>query len=211
MSTKNMTHEQISAFADGESADNELDAALAALRTQDGRVAWDLYHQIGDTLRSADMAMALSPDFASRLTARLEDELAIVSPSTAHAAIGDEFGAHEMGASAYLGKRFFLRGMAAAAAVAAVAFVAGPQLLLVTKSNFSMDGAPSAVTVVTAASANDPLPASGNLHVVTHPHGEVLRNSDIDEYLLAHQRFSPSVYSTAQYARSATFAIDSDK
>jgi sigma-E factor negative regulatory protein RseA len=39
----------------------------------------------------------------------------------------------------------------------------------------------------------------------------MLRDPDIDDYLLAHQRFSPSVYSTAQYARSATFATDTEK
>jgi sigma-E factor negative regulatory protein RseA len=39
----------------------------------------------------------------------------------------------------------------------------------------------------------------------------VLRDPGLDEYLLAHQRFSPSVYSTAQFARSSTFANDSGK
>lgn len=38
-----------------------------------------------------------------------------------------------------------------------------------------------------------------------------LRDPLIDQYLLAHQRFSPSVYSTAQYARSAAFANEKDK
>jgi len=38
-----------------------------------------------------------------------------------------------------------------------------------------------------------------------------LRDPQFDQYLLAHQRFSPSVYSTAQYARSAAFANDKDK
>jgi sigma-E factor negative regulatory protein RseA len=39
----------------------------------------------------------------------------------------------------------------------------------------------------------------------------VLRDAQIDEYLLAHQRFSPSLYSTALYARSSTFVTESDK
>jgi sigma-E factor negative regulatory protein RseA len=55
--------------------------------------------------------------------------------------------------------------------------------------------------------------ADGHIAVVSAnaPEGVVLRDPRIDEYLLAHQRFSPSVYSTAQYARSATFATDSNK
>jgi sigma-E factor negative regulatory protein RseA len=53
--------------------------------------------------------------------------------------------------------------------------------------------------------------ASPNTITVASQDGEVLRDPRIDDYLLAHQRFSPSVYSTAQYARSATFAVESDK
>lgn len=207
MNTKNITQEQISAFADGELVDGEFDAALATLRTPDGRTAWDIYHQIGDTLRSDDMAMKLSPDFASRLAARLENEPAIIAPVAVQASAGDRVGADGIRAFAYPGKRFFLRGMAAAVAVAAVAFVAGPQLLLATKTDPSAAGAASMVAISSA----DALPAAANVHVVAQQQGEVLRNSDIDEYLLAHQRFSPSVYSTAQYVRSATLAIDSDK
>jgi sigma-E factor negative regulatory protein RseA len=65
----------------------------------------------------------------------------------------------------------------------------------------------NAATMLASAPQSAPL---AEARVVAQQGGEVLRDTRIDEYLLAHQRFSPSVYSTAQYARSATFAIDSD-
>jgi sigma-E factor negative regulatory protein RseA len=58
MNTTNMTREQISAFADSELSDGHVAVTLAALRQQDGREAWSLYHQIGDALRSDDFARA---------------------------------------------------------------------------------------------------------------------------------------------------------
>jgi sigma-E factor negative regulatory protein RseA len=73
--------------------------------------------------------------------------------------------------------------------------------MVATKSAPSGSGAPAVASAdarIAVVSANA-------------PEGVVLRDPRIDEYLLAHQRFSPSVYSTAQYARSATFATDSNK
>ena len=65
MNTNYMTQEQISAFADGELDGGHTDVALAALRQPEGQAAWDVYHQIGDALRSEEMAVTLSPNFRS--------------------------------------------------------------------------------------------------------------------------------------------------
>src|SRR4051812_23919083 len=85
MNTNNMTQEQISALADGELDDSHVDAALAALRQGPGREAWDAYHQIGDVLRSDDMAVSLSPGFEARMAARLAAEPVILAPASASA------------------------------------------------------------------------------------------------------------------------------
>jgi sigma-E factor negative regulatory protein RseA len=97
-------------------------------------------------------------------------------------------------------KRFAVPGMAMAA-VAIAAFLTVPQMM---KQNESavIAAKPAAIVMASAAPATV---------TVASQDGDVLRDPRIDEYLLAHQRFSPSVYSTAQYARSATFAVDSDK
>ncbi len=189
MNTTNMTREQISAFADNELSDGHLDITLAALRQQDGREAWSLYHQIGDALRSDDLNTQLSADFTARMFAHLDAEPTIMVATQQHA-----------GMTQVSIKRFAMPGMAAAA-VAVVAFLTVPQMM--TQQHAPALEAASASIVMAAATPETITVASNE--------GEVLRDPRIDEYLLAHQRFSPSVYSTAQYARSATFAVDSDK
>lgn len=204
MNTKEMTQEQISALVDGELSNAYVDMALAALRQTDSRDTWDVYHQIGDILRSDDMALTMSADFSARMAARLDAEPVYISVPLA-AVPQPESGLVAVGGGQPVSfastrtrraiKRFALPGMAAAA-VAAAAFIISPQIMVVNSSS------PAAVATPQLASAID-------AHVVRP--GEVLRDPRMDEYLLAHQRFSPSLYSTAQYARSATFAPDADK
>jgi sigma-E factor negative regulatory protein RseA len=205
MNTKDMTQEQISAFADGELPDAQLELALAALRGPDGRAQWDLYHQIGDTLRSDDMAFNLSPGFTERLMMRLDEEPTIIAPANIQPQKEQEQATASVPVAVRSVKRLLLQGMAAITAVATMAFVATPQLMVATKET------PTTTATTMLASASHSSPVSPKARIIAEQQGEVLRDSDIDEYLLAHQRFSPSVYSTAQYARSATFAIDSNK
>jgi sigma-E factor negative regulatory protein RseA len=191
MNTKELSREQISAFADGELADSQADSMLAAMRKDGGCADWELYHRIGDVLRSDDMDVQLSPGFSERMAARLAMEPAIVAPapSDRYSTVAVPGAAIKPAGRA---RRWALPGMVAAAAAATMALFTGPQLMVATMSEPS--GA--ATQAVAAADASE---------------GVVLRDPRIDEYLLAHQRFSPSVYSTAQYARSATFATDTNK
>ncbi|WP_293778344.1 sigma-E factor negative regulatory protein [uncultured Oxalicibacterium sp.] len=192
MNTMNMTREQISAFLDGELDDSQIDAVLASLRQQEGRAAWDGYHQIGDALRSDELNVPLSADFNQRMFARLDDEPVIMMPAVHQDVVARKSAA----------KRFAMPGMAAAA-VAVVAFLTVPNML--PQQTATVASAPQASPVVAqVAAVSEPVAAAAQ-------EGEVLRDPRIDDYLLAHQRFSPSVYSTAQYARSATFAVDSEK
>ena len=64
-------HENISALADGELATSEIELAFAALGSADGQAAWDVYHQIGHTLRSDSCGSELSGGFRARLAQRL--------------------------------------------------------------------------------------------------------------------------------------------
>jgi len=74
MDTNKKMRDYISAFADGELPDADLELALAALREADGREAWQRYHEIGDALRAEPAVPSLSPGFAERLAARLAAE-----------------------------------------------------------------------------------------------------------------------------------------
>lgn len=218
MKTKEITQEQISAFADGELADQHIEIALAALRQPEGKVDWEIYHQIGDVLRSDDMAVELSAGFAARMAARLEKEPVIIAPVPTESpacqdrrnvqdAVGASFSKHPA-------KRWAVPGMAAAAAMVAATFVAAPQLMVASKDDVAMNSNAALVSsernshVHQAASAGQSTVAVIAAKV---PEGVILRDPRIDEYLLAHQSFSPSVYSTAQYARSATFATEPNK
>ena len=137
MNTKSLVHERISVFADGETSDEQLDIALADLRNEDGKTTWELYHQIGDLLRSDEMAIPLSAGFSASMAARLAAEPALVAPAVTARA-------RKSGV-----RRIALPGMLAAAA-AAVAFVGTPQLMV------AMHGSPAsgpAIAVVSASRA----------------------------------------------------------
>lgn len=189
MNTKESTQEHISALADGELSESHMELAMAALRDRDQRGDWDLYHHIGDVLRSDDMAFTLSPDFSARFAARLEAEPAIVAPMGGQPAVAAK-------SLSSLMKRFAVPGMAAAV-VAGVVFVMAPMVGVPGQPGASLQASASADGKVVAVAAGQD--------------AVMLRDARIDEYLMAHQRFSPSVFSAAQYARSATFASDSGK
>ena len=187
MDTNKTVNAQVSAFADGGLDGVQAATILKALQEPAGRAAWDEYHLIGDVLRSSDSAVAMTPDFSARMAARLADEpihigAALVSPKPVHRAW-----------------RAGISGAAMAATVLLTVLV-GPRLIGTQH--------PEAV----AETAGVARTADGIVAVATAKPGTVvLRDVQIDEYLLAHQRFSPSIYSTALYARSSTFATESDK
>lgn len=216
MNTKEMTREQISAFADGECTDTHVEIVLASLRQAEGKTDWNIYHQIGDVLRSDDMAVSLSPGFAARMAARLDAEPTIIAPAIAvNPARSSDEENHASIATRSM-NRWALPGMLAGAVAAVTAFIVTPQLMVATKGEPGIDD--GSMMVVSSSRARSGKAAAsitdvGQGRVVTASlaEGVVLRDARIDEYLLAHQRFSPSVYSTAQYARSATFATDSDR
>lgn len=204
MNTKNTIHEQISALADGEVEEGRIESAFAALRTQEGRDAWQDYHQIGDVLRSDDMAFSMSSDFAAKLMRRLDDEPAIVAAPRRQQAGRTHVPVSE--ASARFGMRRFVFPGVAAAIMATLTILVAQQWIGTGK-----DMSSSMVAASGQSSMNATTGASAGGMASVQQERNLMRDPGIDEYLLAHQRFSPSLYSTAQYARSATFAVDSDK
>ncbi|WP_246860673.1 sigma-E factor negative regulatory protein [Noviherbaspirillum sp. UKPF54] len=214
MKMNEMTGERISAFADAEYNDSQVDLVLATLRHPEGKAAWDIYHQIGDVLRSDDMAVSLSPGFAARMAARLDAEPTIIAPMDGQKQHADDIDVAQVAAKARTARRWAIPGAIAAAAAAAAAFFVTPQMMLALNGKTTEAGPSSAVASAGFSGKTAVLPADmeqGGVITASAPDGVVLRDSRIDDYLLAHQRFSPSVFSTAQYARSATFANDSNK
>lgn len=70
--------ERVSALMDGELGEKEAIEQLKRIeQNPELRSAWETYHVIGDALRGQG---ALSPGFVSRLAARLEQEPAVLAP-----------------------------------------------------------------------------------------------------------------------------------
>lgn len=213
MDDKKITREQMSAFSDGELEGRQIEAALIVAHKPDGRDAWEVYHQIGDLLRSDELDVTLSPAFAARMAAKLDAEPTIVAPVVSRP---KQAGVESKAPAGTAIKRFAIPGVAAAA-LAIAAVVTTPQLMValddadtLARPSPSMALADSATSHGTMVPASVLPQASGMVTPAVNQE-VVLRDPRIDEYLMAHQRFSPSVYSTAQYARSATFPTDSDK
>jgi sigma-E factor negative regulatory protein RseA len=206
MNTKKMDQERISELVDGELASSYMQVTFASLNSKEGQAEWDIYHQIGDILRSDDMAISMSPDFAASFAARLEAEPVILSPFGSQEASAEKnpsaanFASNRFAAA--VSKRFSLQGAAVAVTIAVFAFISAPQLMMAIK------GTPENAHVSTnlAVAKSEPVIVS-----VQQQEGTVLRDPQIDQYLQAHQRFAPSAYSISQYARPATFDTDTNK
>jgi sigma-E factor negative regulatory protein RseA len=204
MDTKELSKEQISAFADGELSDAQAEVVLAALRTEQGLAAWNAYHLIGDAARSDETAVAMSPDFFSKFSARLDAEPTVIAP--AHAERAED----RRAAKTSTARRFAIPAVALTLAVA-IGFLLQPQPAAVVAT-----AAPAAVTPgmpaeTVASSAPAAAPAAGSPAVATLVQdGEVVRDPKIDKFLGKHEGFTPQ-QGSEQYSRSAAFKVDADK
>jgi sigma-E factor negative regulatory protein RseA len=215
MKNDNAPQEKISALTDGELEPSELDAAFASLRQPEGRKDWDLYHQIGDVLRSEEMAVEMSPDFAARMAAKLDAEPTILAP----VAQASKKQSAAICSKSDMAKRFAMPGLAAVLAVF-TAYLVAPQLITDgdTKptQNYASSSLASAGTQAMAPVASIPampvaVPVTANASADSNPEAVVLRDPAIDEYLIAHQRYSPSLYDTTQFVQSAAFETKPQK
>jgi len=198
MDTKEISREQISALADGELVDSHVSMALAVLRQPEEQVTWDLYHQIGDVMRSEEMAFSLSDGFAAKMSARLDAEPTIIAPqltTTAAEQIIVPVAVNDATASNVVSlmparkrfvRRFVMPGAAAAAAIVAVVLVTGQQQSTTvasapapTVSTVATVSVPSAITNVAATSSMQQGTASISSLA---QQGEVARDPRIDDY-----------------------------
>lgn len=226
MNMKKMTQEHISAFVDAELADQEITAILSALRSPEQRQAWDVYHRIGDVLRSEDLACEMRPSAQARMTALLEAEPVIFAPAQKTGRMimpPEERRSMPRSGPAFIktAKHFFRPGMAVAATAAAVAFFAAPPLMVALNGRHAGDASQVALSTSPARSAVEN--GDINLKVGVLAQSKVaagadrasadamLRDANVDEYLFAHQRYSRSGYSNAQYTSPASFTTESTK
>ena len=78
MMKQQMNKELLSALVDGELHGEELEQALACAEGPEGCASWELYHLVGDVLRSPDLAHHSQHDLLSGLRAQLANEPALM-------------------------------------------------------------------------------------------------------------------------------------
>ena len=180
-----LNREHISALADGELEEEQINRTLQALRNPSEHATWNVYHQIGDAMRSIEITMPVRADFSARMAARLDAEPTVLAPQPS-------------GAPGWIRRLSHSSGTWAAVAAAALAFVFAPQMIP-TRHAEQLAHAPSISKMLTAqpaamlAEANE----AGKLQVPAQ------RAAEIEEYILVHQNSHPSLYGSAQLARTA--------
>jgi sigma-E factor negative regulatory protein RseA len=175
----------LSAMADGEADAAEVGRGCAAWAAgdDDARSSWHAYHLIGDVLRSGDLAHPPGRDraFLQRLSARLDDEPAVLAPAPLPAA------------AATRRRPSWAMPAALAAGVMALATV------MVVALGPSGDGAstpklaatPAAPTTVAGAAPPGAAPAVAP--ELSPQGGRVVRDAQLDRYLRAHREYATAV------------------
>ena len=167
----------ISALMDGELDDVQAQREIVRLKDDvESRERWDSFHVIGDAIRGE---RPLFPGFSASLFKRLGEEPTVLAPRR----------------STRQGRRFTTYALSAAASLCAVALVAwvavAPTVPPGLQAGITPAGTLGAAPV--AAQASTPLPS-------------VASDGHMNEYLLAHQGFSPStaIQGLAPYIRSVS-------
>jgi sigma-E factor negative regulatory protein RseA len=128
MSNMNQSTQQhniaISAWMDG---DDDTDMP-ELLNSDQGRTTWELYHLIGDALRTPELAMPATHVLQQRISMALRDEPAIIAVAKPVVAAAASSGLTAKKSARFWGKSVW-PGVAMAAAVASVIWVAKPFLL----------------------------------------------------------------------------------
>jgi sigma-E factor negative regulatory protein RseA len=207
MDTKELSKEQISAFADGELSETQADVVLASLRTEQGLAAWNIYHLVGDAARSDETAVSMSPDFFSKFSARLDAEPTIIAPAHAERQQRVRTLAEKLSV-----RRFAIPALALSLA-AAIVIILQPQPVAVvattgTAATNVAAGKPVAPAAQTASNAAAVANAPAVATLVRD--GEVVRDPKIDKFLGAHEGYTPQ-QSSEQLSRSAAFNVEADK
>lgn len=193
--------EQLSAMVDGELQGEEFQQALRWATQAEGQSAWQLYHLVGDVLRSSDLARPANPDFL----ARLREELATEAPPYTCADLHPQpvavvAPAMEAAANASVFRWKMVAGLASLAAVAAVGWTSLAAL--------QVPGVPQGATQLVRAPEPAAAAAAPVVAVADAEGGQVMiRDPRLDELLAAHKQFgsTSALQMPAGFLRNATF------
>lgn len=196
---KNLTQrEQLSALADGQLDGEAWDQTMQFAHDDEGRSTWNLYHLVGDVLRSPELAQhADNGQFLQRLQLRLADEPVPGRPVQENLQIvvsPQVLAVPAANASVFQWKT--VAGLASVAAVAVVGWSSWSSL-----QNAPAGASIAALSSVLPVSTVVALPAAAPTEPV------MLRDPRLDELLAAHQQFgsTTALQMPARFLRNATF------
>ena len=200
-------HEQVSALMDGCLTGAEFEIAMQSTASDEVRQCWHLYHLIGDTLRSPELA-ACQHDarFVQQLSERLKLEPVHptrIQPVVAAAPISPGYNPGKSAANDGVFRWKLVAGLASFAAVAAFGWgllgsvgtqSAGPQLVL--------NAVPASGAARVESRAMAALPAAAEAEAPV-----MLRDPRLDEFLAAHRQASgvSALGDASGFLRNATF------
>lgn len=177
-----LTMERISILLDGEMDRAEAEAAIAALCADPAyRSQWHELHRAGDALRSNEVAACDAAHFCARVTAALAGEPTVLAPRAAK--------------TTSRVRRYWMPGVAVAASVAAIGFIAVP-LLRAPETSIAKNVAPPVVEVAALDPARKSLPTIVNARAAVDA---------FNPYLAAHRELTSNsvVPRAAAYLRSS--------
>ena len=199
--------EQLSALMDGELEGEALAEALRLAHGEESQATWELYHLVGDVLRSPELAAHASSPLLGRLREQLAQEPAAARVPLVLQSESPVVSVHvpQPAANASVFRWKMVAGFASLAAVVAVAWnmagtgdlggAAGPQLAQV----------PVQTAPVVAVNANPVAPV-----VVAGEQGPVLRDPRLEELMEAHRQAGgmSALQMPAGFLRDATHTAD---
>ncbi|BBL25959.1 MULTISPECIES: sigma-E factor negative regulatory protein [Comamonas] len=215
--------ELLSALVDGELYGDELSQAVAWAEEGEGHASWQLYHLVGDVLRSPELAHHSQHDLLSGLRAQLAQEpplslqpaaLEQLAPAQLPMTSAVQSLVRDPVANASVFRWKMAAGFASVAAVAAM----GWNLVVVpagTGSQLAQAPAASQASVQLAqgmpgAPMMSVPQTDGSVIAVATGNGSevILRDPRLDELLAAHRQFGSkaSLQMPADFLRNASFA-----
>lgn len=241
MSTVAKANAELSAMMDGELSDAQIDQMLAQMGSDsDLRQSWDVYHAASDAIASDDLAMKMSDDFLSTMSARLAVEPVVLAPNQSMRSEQPiqlaTTNAQGWGGRLSGTKISLSLALTSVAATLMLALLMVPQitpLLQGTHSSPSLaktesgEESPFSTSIKLANNANGngsghaSLGASmsastnaGNRDAEFAPRledqVEMLRDPRLDSYLLAHQKASPTLDNGGRYIKRANVTASTD-
>lgn len=200
MNTDLMQRERLSALADGQLQGDELAQALQFAAQDDGQATWQLYHLVGDVLRSPELALRQHGNRS--MVMRVREQLASEPmhgrlPETAPVVAQIARPETAVAANASVFRWKMAAGFASLAAVAAIGWSSFTGL--------QGTGSSGAQLAVAPAPVQSPAPVVA----VAGNEGQqvMIRDPRLDELLAAHKQFgsTSALQMPAGFLRNATF------